>query len=250
MTAPIGPTESTPPAIPLLLAHPFPFDSRVLDALTIRLSELTVLTPDLRGAGEPTIDQLGDQVIGLLDARGAARAVVGGVSMGGYVAMNVLRRYPHRVAGLALINTKSTADQDAARANRFVQADNADRGIRPDPGQLLTGMLSQETFERRPEVVAALTTVIDTQPLNAIAWNQRAMAGRPDSTALLAATEVPVLVVVGADDTITPPDGARAMAGAAPHSTLVEIPGTGHLSVAEDPDAVAAAIIAWWPAVR
>jgi len=235
--------------IPLLLLHPFPFDSRVFDTLAIRLAELSLLTPDLRGSGQPTLDEFADQVIGVLDAYGAERAVVGGVSMGGYVALNVLRRYPHRLAGVVLIDTKASADPPTALDNRAAMAANADRGVRPDPAQLLSGMLSPVTFERRPQVVAALTRIIDEQPVASIAWNQRAMAGRPDSSTVLAAANVPVLVVVGADDTITPPAAARQMADTAPASTLVSIDGTGHLAVAEDPEAVAAAIIDWWPAI-
>jgi len=235
--------------IPLLLLHPFPFDRRVFDPLAIRLSELTVLTPNLRGSGQPSLDEFADQVIGSLDAHGADRAVVGGVSMGGYVALNVLRRYPERLAGLVLIDTKVTADPEPALANRAAMAQRADQGIGPDPADLLAGMLSPFTFEHRPEVVARLTAIIDEQPVATIAWNQRAMAGRPDTTAELADAPVPVLVVVGKDDTITPPPAARLMADTAPAATLVEVPDTGHLAVAEDPQAVSAVIRDWWPTV-
>ena len=235
--------------LPLLLLHPFPFDRRVFDPLDIRLSGLTLLTPDLRGSGQPSLDEFADQVIGILDAHGADRAVVGGVSMGGYVALTVLRRYPDRLAGLVLIDTKATADPEPALANRAAMAARADQGIRPDPAELLAGMLSPYTFDHRPDVVARLTVIIDEQPASTIAWNQRAMAGRPDTTAELAGAQLPVLVVVGKDDTITPPPAARLMADTAPAATLVEVPDTGHLAVAEDPQAVSAAIRDWWPAV-
>ena len=84
----------------LILLHPFPFDSRVFDSLVPALEGIEVRTPDLRGTGTPSLDTLADQVVGLLDRDGIERAVVGGVSMGGYVTLNLLRRYPQRLAGL------------------------------------------------------------------------------------------------------------------------------------------------------
>ncbi len=95
-------------------------------------------------------------------------------------------------------------------------------------------------------MLQALQDLVADQPAASVAWRQRAMSTRPDSTAVLAATELPVLVVVGTDDALTPPIQAMEMAAGARQSTLREISGTGHLAVAEDPGAVAAAIAGWW----
>jgi pimeloyl-ACP methyl ester carboxylesterase len=230
---------------PVVLLHPFPFDSRVFDRLTAELPGVRILTPDLHGAGAPDLSVLADQVAGGLDAAGIDTAVVGGVSMGGYVVLNLLRRYPDRLAGLILIDTKATADDAQALANRAAVADRADNGLRPDTKELLKGMVSAQTLTERPQVVAELTVIIEAQPVAEIAWNQRAMATRPDSTSLLAATELPVLVIVGADDALTPPAGSRQMAASARQSTLMEIAEAGHLAIAEDPVAVGAAIDRW-----
>jgi pimeloyl-ACP methyl ester carboxylesterase len=230
-------------AFPLVLLAPFPFDSRVFAGLRAEIPGIH--TPDLYAAGGPSLDVLADQVITALDAAGLDRAIVGGVSMGGYVVLNLLRRYPERLAGLILIDTKAGADSPEATANRHAVADRADRGIRPDPAELLQGMVSAHTFADRPAVVETLTRIIDAQPTAEIAWKQRAMAGRPDSADVLSSTDLPVLIIVGSDDAITPPSGARAMAAGAQQSTVVEIPHTGHLAVAEDPVAVAAAIASW-----
>lgn len=228
----------------VVLLHPFPFDSRVFQALAAALPQARLLTPDLVGEGAPTLDTLADQVIVELDRLGIDRAVVGGVSMGGYVTLNLLRRFPERLAGLILIDTKATPDAEAALQNRAAVAERADRGIRPVAADLLATMLSPVTTDSRPEVVRTLTEIIDAQPVAGIAWNQRAMAGRPDSTLALQRTDLPVLVVVGADDRVTPPAVAAEMAAAA-RADLVEVTGTGHLAVAEDPGAVAEAIRSW-----
>ena len=82
-------------------------------------------------------------------------------------------------------------------------------------------------------------------PAASIAWGQRAMAGRPDSTELLAGVRVPVLVVVGEKDGVTPPAVARQMAATAPEAELVELPGVGHLSPAEDPAGFSDALLGW-----
>ena len=230
-------------AFPLVMLSPFPFDSRVFAGLRAEIPGIH--TPDLHADGDPSLDALADQTIAALDAAGLDRALIGGVSMGGYVVLNLLRRHPERLAGVILIDTKASADTEEAKANRHAVADRADRGIRPDAAELLKGMLSPRTFADRPAVVDTLTSIIDAQPIAEIGWKQRAMAGRPDSVDVLSGTDLPVLIIVGADDLITPPSSSLAMAAAAGQSTVVEIPATGHLAVAEDPVAVAAAVASW-----
>ena len=118
---------------PLVLLAPFPFDSRFFTPLRAALGDRRVLTPDPECTGDPDLDILADQVVAGLDAEGVDRAVVGGVSMGGYVALNLLRRHPQRLAGLVLIDTRATADTATARAGRLAVAERADRGEGPDP---------------------------------------------------------------------------------------------------------------------
>jgi pimeloyl-ACP methyl ester carboxylesterase len=244
---------STAASTALVLLHPFPYDSKVVEPLAAAVREVLpdvpVVTPDLVGQGTPTLDTFADQVVELLDAEGIESAVIGGVSMGGYVTLNLVRRYPKRVAGLVLIDTKASADAPPALEARAQAAAKAESGTGPESATLLRGQLSPVSFERRPQVVTELAEMIDSQPLSTIAWNQRAMAGRPDAEEDLSTAHVPVLVIVGADDTITPPAASHHMADVAPQSTLITIPDTGHLAVYEEPAAVAAAIADWWPQV-
>lgn len=236
---------------PLVLLHAFPLDSRMFDGIRAAVAGRTrLLTPDLRGFGAggplgdraPDLTVFADDVVADLDAAGIERAVVGGVSMGGYVALNLLRRHPDRVAGLVLADTRSGADDAAALERRRGAADRADRGEIAAGGDAIAPLVADTASDL---VRADLAVLAGGVPAGTVAWAQRAMAARPDSTATLAATGVPVLVVVGEKDAITPPAVAREMAAIAPEAELVELPGVGHLSPAEDPDGFADALIGW-----
>jgi pimeloyl-ACP methyl ester carboxylesterase len=238
---------------PLVLLHAFPLDSRLFDPIRPAVAaRVRLITPDLRGFGsgpdlgdplpEPDLALLADDVIAGLDAAGIDRAVIGGVSMGGYIALALLRRYPERVAGLILADTRSDADDDAALQRRRAVADRADNGdIAPGPDAVAPLIAAETPVAVRGELAAIAGAV----PAATIGWAQRAMAARPDSTELLAAVRVPVLVLVGELDAVTPPALARQMAAVAPGAELVELPGVGHRTPAEDPAGFADSVIDW-----
>ena len=238
---------------PLVLLHAFPLDSRMFDPVREALAAKTrLLTPDLRGFGagaalgeplpEPSVALLADDVVAGLDDLGIDRAIFGGVSMGGYVAMSVLRRHPERVAGLLLVDTRSGADDAAALERRRAAAERADNGDIAAGSAAITPLVAQGSD---PALTGWLAGIADGVPAATVGWAQRAMAARPDSTELLAGTGFPVLVVVGENDAVTPPAAARQMAAAAPEAELVELAGVGHLSPAEDPAGFADAVLGW-----
>jgi pimeloyl-ACP methyl ester carboxylesterase len=235
----------------LVLLHAFPFDSRMFDSVRADLSAAAnMLTPDLRGFGSgpplgdatPDLALLADDAVAAMDAAGMGRAVIGGVSMGGYVALALLRRHPERVKGLVLVDTRSGPDDAAAVERRqgvAARADGGDVASGPDAIAPLVAAGSSD------DIRATLAAIADGVPAATIAWAQRAMAGRPDSTAVLAAASVPVLIVVGEDDAVTPPAAAHEMAAAARDAELVELPGAGHLTPAEDPEGFAVVVLDW-----
>jgi len=238
---------------PLVLLHAFPLDSLMFDPVREALAAKTrLLTPDLRGFGagaalgepmpEPSIALLADDVVAGLDDLGIDRAIFGGVSMGGYVAMSVLRRHPERVAGLLLVDTRSGADDAAALERRRAAAERADNGDIAAGVAAVTPLIADGTATA---VRDRLARIADEVPAATVGWAQRAMAARPDSTELLARTGFPVLVVVGENDAVTPPAAARQMAVAAPEAELVELAGVGHLSPAEDPAGFSDAVLGW-----
>ncbi|MCP2252418.1 Pimeloyl-ACP methyl ester carboxylesterase [Prauserella aidingensis] len=198
---------------------------------------------------EPSLDDAARDVVALLDRLELDRVVLGGCSMGGYLTMAVLRAAPERVGGLVLIDTKAEADTDEARANRLSVADRAESEGVSDwlADAMLPNLLSEPTRERQPEVEALVRELIASQQPAGVAWAQRAMAARPDSTETLRGADVPALVIVGERDGLTPPDAARSMAEVLPSGRLETIPDAGHLTPLEAPDAVAAAITDWYP---
>lgn len=247
--------------LPLVLLHGFPLDHRMwADVTDLLAGDPTVLAPDLpgfgvsptgedvagaQGAGEPSIEVMADAVAATLRDAGVERAVVAGLSMGGYVALALVERHPGLVAGLGLVDTRSAADTPEAAANRHkvaaavLEEDSVDAvwGMR-------TTLLGTTSRESRPDLVARLEEWITDQGPRGVAWAQRAMAARADRTGLLGSVGVPAVVVVGAQDELSPPAIARAMAVALPDAVLVEVPGAGHMTPIENPEPVAAALTA------
>jgi pimeloyl-ACP methyl ester carboxylesterase len=245
---------------PVVLLHAFPMDNSLWAAQRQALGQAghRVITPDLPGFGgsalaedAPSLDVMADAVVELLDHLGIERAVVGGLSMGGYVTMALLRRHPERMSAIILADTKAGADTPEAAANRRAAADAVQEagtaaGI---ADAMMPNLLGATTRDSRLEVVATVRRWIGAQPAPGVAWAQRAMAARPDSLADIGDFGRPVLVLHGAQDTISPAADAAAMAEAARSggsaTTVVEIPDAGHLSAVEDPDAVTHALLGW-----
>ena len=235
----------------LVLLHAFPLDARMFDSVRADLSAAAwVLTPDLRGFGSaaplgdatPDLALLADDVVGAMDAAAMDRAVVGGVSMGGYVALALLRSHPERVKGLVLVDTRSGPDDAASVERRQGVAARADGGDIASGPDAIAPLVAAGTSD---DTRAALAAIAEDVPADTIAWAQRAMATRPDSTAVLAAARVPVLILVGEQDAVTPPAAAHEMAAAARDAELVELPGAGHLTPAEDPEGFAVVVLDW-----
>jgi pimeloyl-ACP methyl ester carboxylesterase len=229
---------------PVVLLHAFPLDHRLWDAQAEFLGAhgFEVQVPDLAGFGRsappsvPSLWEIAAPVVARLDRP----AVFAGLSMGGYLLMEILRKTPEKVAGAIFVDTKATADAPAARKGRFDMAHAMED--EPDLASLaealLPNLLGATTRAQRPEVVERVRTWITEAPPAAIAAAQRAMADRPDSVATLRIHEGPAAVVWGSEDTLSPPAEQRLMLEAMPQAVGREIPGVGHLSAVEDPAAV------------
>jgi pimeloyl-ACP methyl ester carboxylesterase len=237
--------RDTGSGLPVVLLHAFPLSSAMWLAQREALApEYRIITPDQRGFGgsalgaePPDLDLVADDLAALLDAKNIDAAVIGGLSMGGYVAMALLRRHPHRVRALVLADTKSSADPGPARANReriAVAVESPESTVLLD--EVLPTLVGSTTVESRPLVLGRIRGMVQSAPAPAVAWAQRAMAARPDSTQTLAAVDVPTLVVVGEEDGLSPPADAEQMAAVVPNARLVRIPAAGHLSAVETPE--------------
>ncbi len=228
---------------PLLLLHAFPLDRRMWQRVAPRLERTArLVTFDLRGLGEsdgdgqPSIDGFADDAAALLDALGIRRAVVGGLSMGGYAALAFARRHPERLAGLLLADTRAAADTPEGRAARDVAiARIAGEGVGPFCEEFVGKLVAPSNGAAKDH---ALAIALSQTPVG-VAGALGALRDRPDATAHLASIAVPTTVIVGALDAVTPPSDARLLARAIPGATLVEIPGSGHLAALEAPEAFA-----------
>ncbi|MDR1294214.1 MAG: alpha/beta hydrolase [Bifidobacteriaceae bacterium] len=233
---------------PLVLLHAFPLDHRMWEPAAGALVDLPLLLVDLPGAGmspvvEPTLAAAAEALADSLAAWGASRWVVAGVSMGGYVAMALARSHPDPVAGLALIDTKAAADDDAARVSRHEVARRvlAENSVGAVIG-MAEALVGPSSGASRPELVAQVREWIASGDAAGIAWAEAAMASRPDSSGTLRGLRCPATVIVGDEDQLSPPAVARQMAGAIPGATLNVVAQAGHLSPVEQPEQVAAAL--------
>jgi pimeloyl-ACP methyl ester carboxylesterase len=250
--------SGTGPAVVLL--HAFPMDCTLWSAQRKALAAggFRVISPDLPGfggsaaaSGPPSVDSMADEVDALMADLGIESAVIGGLSMGGYVAMALLRRHPERLTGLILADTKGGADGPEAAANREAVAQSvlASGSTAELAEAMLPSLLGATTVAQRPHVVETVRRWIRAQPATAVAWAQRAMAARPDSLADIMAFGGPVLVLYGAQDVISPEPEAEQLAQSAraggSATTVVQIPAAGHLTAVEDPERVSSALLTW-----
>lgn len=232
---------------PVVLLHAFPLNASMWMPQREAIGTThRVITPDQRGFGgthlghdEPSLDEVADDIAAMLDGRKIDRVVLGGLSMGGYVAMAFLRRHRERVSALVLADTKLGPDSTEAAANRLRVADEviAAGTSAQLVDELLPSLLGETTMQRRALVLGRVKALLEKAPPYAVAWAQRAMAARPDSTADLAAVDVPTLVLVGEEDTLSPPGEAELIAKTVPGAELVRIPDAGHLTAVEAPAA-------------
>ncbi len=244
---------------PLVLLHAFPLSSAMWLAQREGLSATCrVVTPDLRGFGgsplgddEPSLDASADDVAALLDRLGLDRVVLGGMSMGGYVAMAFLRRYADRVSGLVLADTKASEDPPAVReARERIARQVQEDGSTVLADEVLPTLLGATTTASRPLVSGRVRGLVQAAPPAAVAWAERAMAARLASYDVLAQVDVPALVLVGAEDALSPVSDAQAMVDALPQGRLAVLPDAGHLSAVETPETFNDALAAFLVALR
>ncbi|MFP3960736.1 alpha/beta fold hydrolase [Actinomadura fulvescens] len=231
---------------PLVLIHGFPLSSAMwLNQREGLATRFRVITPDLRGFGgsvlgteEPSVDEMADDVARLFRRIGVARAVVGGLSMGGYVAMALCRRHPDLVMGVVLADTRAGEDSAEIRAARLAQVERLETEdtVRVLLDEVLPHLVGPTTFRQRALVYGRVRGLVQATPPRAAAWALRAMAARGESFETLRTLKVPALVVVGAEDTLTTEADARAMVDTIPNAELLVIPRAGHLCAVEQPD--------------
>lgn len=227
----------------LALFHAFPLDHTMWQPQVEALrASVPVITPDFPGFGgsapisPATMDRAADIAAEAMTRAGVERAVIGGLSMGGYVALAFWRRHRERVLGLVFANTRADADDDAARQRRTdLAARLRSEGniLAESPPPLLSGTASADVRKLVKGIIAA-------QPAESIARAAEAMATRSNSLGDLPGITVPVLVITSEHDTLIAPAITQSMADAIPGARFELIPRAGHLSNLEQPEAFTA----------
>jgi pimeloyl-ACP methyl ester carboxylesterase len=235
----------------VVLLHAFPLDAGMWRPQIDDLAPgYRAIAPDFPGFGGSavsaglTVDSAADVVAELLDHLGVnERVVVGGVSMGGYVALAFARLYPQRLGALILADTKADPDDETARAgrDRLIQL-AGEKGVSAVVDQLLPKLLGPTTVAQKPEVIEQVRTIAARQSVEGVVAALKALRERPDAGPGLAHVAVPALVIVGEEDAITPLEKAKQLAETVPNARLVTIPGAGHLSNLENESAFNAAV--------
>lgn len=236
---------------PLVLLHAFPLNRRMWAPQVRALSgERRVITPDYPGFGksprpcaQPDVRHYAEGVRELLDSLHLERVALGGLSMGGYVALACMRLFPERVSSLVLANTRPDPDPEETKETRRELARRvAEEGVEILPDLQMERLLSRATLDGKPDVVEdARSMILESSPDGVVAA-LGAMRDRPDSNDTLGEIAVPTLVVAGEEDAISTPEIMQAMAEKIPDSRFVTLPNAGHLSNLEAPEEFNAAL--------
>lgn len=239
---------------PIVLLHGFPHTRHLWDAQRVALApHCRVIAPDLRGFGDSAMLANGallgmtrhaDDVAVLLDALAIDRAIIAGLSMGGYATLAFWKRHRHRVRALVLLDTRASADTPAVRERRAATIDlaRAEGALAVADAQIASS-LGATTRRTHPALVHRVRDMMATVSATTMIAAQEGMLAREDATAWLDGIDIPTLLVVGDEDAITPVKEMRAMRERIPGSALEIIEHAGHLTPVEQPERVSAALL-------
>jgi len=224
---------------PIVLIHGYPFNRALwTEQLPALSNDHRIIAPDLRGFGDSdasqdtsTMNQLATDVAALMDHLEIPSATIGGLSMGGYVALAFYKQFHSRVRALVLADTRAQADTEEGKQTRAQQAEKAlSEGMAGIADAMLPKLLTPETVSKRPEIVKFVRDMMLQAKPEGAAAALRGMAEREDQTELLAKIMVPTLILVGAEDAITPVADSEKMHHAIDSSRMVILDHAGHVS--------------------
>jgi len=232
---------------PVVLLHPFPANRQFWSQLALILTpRYRLILPDLRGHGDSglgdgpaTMEKHAADISRVMDDADVGRAVLVGVSIGGYVFFEFWRRFRSRVTAVALCNTKAAADTPEARVGRLQMAvDALERGTEPFFESMVPKLLGKTTRDMRPDLVDGALRMMRKMSPEDVAMVQRGMAERPDSVSTLKMIDVPTLLITGDEDILTGVAEAETMRQNIPGAQLKVIAKAGHYAPWERPEEV------------
>jgi 3-oxoadipate enol-lactonase len=238
--------------LPVVFIHAFPMNRSMWDEQVAALrGRCRTIALDLRGFGKSgvpegpySMESMASDVRGLMAHLDIDRAVLVGLSMGGYISLAFYKLYPDAVRALVLADTRASEDTHEGRERRFKSADKAERdGADAIAKDMELVAFAPSTLEKRRDIIERARAIIEANSPQGIAAAQRGMATRNDSTYVLIGIDCPTLIVVGSEDSLTPPSEAEALRNGIPHSRLKVIDGAGHMSNLEQPEQFNSALV-------
>jgi 3-oxoadipate enol-lactonase len=232
-------------ATTIIFIHGFPFSHKMWS------EQLAILSPTIRGIvydirghgysevgdGMYTIELFADDLADLMKNLKVEKAILCGLSMGGYIALRFAAKYPEKVLGLVLSDTRAEADTNETKIKRAASMQKLKTdGMEAYASDSINALLGPASLENKKLLQRVKKMIVDTSKL-AVTGTLLALAARIDSSNFLDEIKAPALVVVGEDDVITPPIAAQTIHEGISGSTMVTIPMAGHLSNLENPDA-------------
>ncbi len=245
--------------LPLVFLHAFPFNRAMWEPQLKGLADrFRVITVDLRGHGESdaplwryTLELFADDVKGLLDHLAIQQTVLVGLSMGGYLSFAFYRKYPDRIKGLVLADTRAEADKPETKAWRFHLAQRVYKeGAKAVADEMLPKLLCPASNRTKPALVEQAHRIITSTQVSGIVGDLMAIAERPDSVALLKEITCPTLVLVGEEDVLTTPEENKRIAEAVRGAKFQTIPSAGHMSNMEQPEVFNQAVASFLETIR
>lgn len=230
--------------LPLIFLHGFPFNKLMWENQLLELkTDYRCIAYDVRGHGESEAGEVGfsiplfaEDLVAFMDALKIEKAVIVGLSMGGYIAMTAIKKYSNRFSGLVLCDTQCAADTQEGKEKRKKTIGFIERnGLEVYAEESLKNLFASASFETKQQAVSFIHNTILNTPAPTICSTLQALANRNETCSLLPQINFPVLILVGAEDKITSPETAQKMQGLIRGSELVIIPKAGHLSNLENP---------------
>lgn len=228
----------------VIFIHGFPFNKSLWDFQLESLQEYyRVIAYDVRGFGksEPgatdfSIDLFADDLIHFMDELEIDNAIICGLSMGGYIALNAIDRYPTRITGLILCDTQTKADSNEAREKKMKAIESISSiGVDEYAEESVKNLFAYLSFTTKREEIAVVKDMILKTPVDTLIKTLNTLAERKDTTHKLTEIKVPVLIMVGKKDIVTPPERSELIHENIEDSILELIDYAGHLPNLENP---------------
>jgi pimeloyl-ACP methyl ester carboxylesterase len=239
--------------LPVILIHGFPLCRQMWAPQMTALANAgyRAISPDLPGfggspplAGPASMSSYADAIVALLDELGIDQAVVGGMSMGGYVLLDLVERYSQRLLGAMFLVTRAAADDAAGKQKRTLMVEQVEGGnVLTIPETFVPVLFAEETARRNPRLISEVRQWVESAPSSGLIGGLLAMREREDAVDKLSAFALPSLVVGAAQDLAVPPEHSQVLAQGLPNAKLTIIPGAGHMANLEQPELFNAALL-------